>query len=178
MREEPEYFRGKVVGRNWYVHRDAILSLPRDIMGQLIPMISPDVGKYDILKIKFRNDFWISGLTYLYVIGWDTLDEPLLHAYITWSDKGGFKTRWVSEASQQVYHHKWMMIPRELASFDWDASRVRSNIFAHPVLVAHAKIDKHFKSKVGKKTVWDSLMKEVEDYDNERKTVLPIINGE
>lgn len=172
---QDEYFRGKVVGRNWYVHRDAILSLPDDIRAQLGAMISTDVGKFDILKIKFRNDFWINGLTYVYVTGWDTLDEPLLHAYITWSDKG-YRTYWVSEASQQVYHHKWMMIPRELATFDWDASRARSNIFAHPVMVAHAKIDKHFKSKIGKKTVWDQLMKEVEEYDN-TKTVLPIIDG-
>ena len=159
-------FRGKVVGRNWYVHRDALHHLPETVRYQVYQMLSQDVGKFDILKIKF-TDSLVSGLTYLYVIGWDTLDEPLLHAYISWSDKGGFKTTWSTEASQQVYHHKWTMIPRELAGFDWDASVARSKIFEHPVMVAHAKADKHFKSKIGRKTVWDGLLKEVEEYDRQ-----------
>lgn len=155
------------MGRNWYVHRDAIPSLPDDIKAQLGVMISTDVINFDILKIKFRNDFWISSLTYLYVIGWDELDEPILHAYITWSANGVFKTTWVTPASQQVYHHKWMMTTKERAGFDYDASVARSKIFEHPVMVAHAKADKHFKSKIGRKIVWDGFLKEVEDYDRQ-----------
>jgi hypothetical protein len=171
-------WHGKVVGRNWYIHKDATFYLPEPIFNQLgdfyvdLATTSYKYGiadPFDYTLVKLHIDHgMIMYMSFLKVEGWDTLDEPRLERAITVFPKRSnrgvkpyARIMYYEGDSQPVYHHKWTMVEPGYAGFDYKGSQERSLQWENnPKIVEMMKKDRYFKSKIGYKGAWDKICKE------------------
>jgi hypothetical protein len=165
-------WRGKVVGNNWYVHKDYVWKLPpgipeqygeillqlsKHMMYSLMPLKKSD---YDVVKLCVDHGCVIC-VSFLKVYGWDELDEPILQRSIIVYP--GFQVKVIDYINRDppVYHHKWTMVLPDYKGFDYKKSQARSHEWAsNPVVAAMMKKDPHFKSRIGYKSYWDNVCKE------------------
>ena len=170
-------WHGKVVGRNWYIHKDDEFYLPEPIFNQLGDFCldlatasykygTADPFNYTLVKLCIDHGMILQA-TFLKVEGWDTLDEPLLERAIVVFPKRsayrrpGMKIRYYNGDNRPVYHHKWMMVDPAYTGFDYEGSQERSAQWeTNPKIVEMMKKDRYFKSKIGYKGAWDKICKE------------------
>ena len=162
-------FRGKVVGDNWYIHRDSMKYLSHDMYDEILRSSSclahlgsrliADPYKYDIVKLNV-HDGDIKVITYLYVGDWEKYHGPVLMHSVTFSPYKGGKVviRSYHGDSAPVYHHKWMMVMPEDAEFDFAAAKIRSESWENnPVIQEMKKNDRNFKSRIGFRGYWHDV---------------------
>lgn len=163
-----ESFRGKVVGDNWYIHKDSTIFLePKEFFDEFVRETRilatirtkkiADPYNYDVVKLNMnRGD--IIAISFLYIEGWNTYREPVLTCSITnkpYPHGTGITIREYSGDSAPVYHHKWTMVMPEMAGFDYAAAKIRSELWENnPVIKEMMKQDPHFKSRIGFKGFW------------------------
>jgi hypothetical protein len=172
MSDNITFFRGKVVGDNWYIHKNSLdkidpkigdqvkkftYCLPHDVVGKVPVDWIPDIRGYDVVKLHVAREDVLS-VSFMYISGWDKHNEPVLKRSISNNPHPhgrGITFREYNGDSAPVYHHKWMMIFPEDAGFDWTASKIRSEIWeSNPVIKEMRRDDPRFKSKIGFKGFW------------------------
>ena len=161
-------FRGKVIGSDWYIHKDSLIYLePQELFDQFLRYTHclaelhskkiPDVCNYDVVKLTVYHGEIVS-VTFLYISGWNTLKEPILSYSVknTPYPRGcGVTVREYHGDSAPVYHHKWMMTMPNMAKFDYAASKIRSEQWENnPVIKEMKKNASRIKSKIGFKGFW------------------------
>jgi hypothetical protein len=167
-----EGFRGKVVGENWYIHKDSMVHLEsKEVYNQFINLekslssvknkLVPDPFDYVLVKLHVHLNK-LESVTFLYISGWNKYSEPILSRSIkidaSLHGVDRIKVREYNGNSAPVYHHKWTMITPDVAKFDYDAAISRSKEWEkNPIFISMQKLDHHIKSRIGFKGQWQNL---------------------
>jgi len=100
----------------------------------------------------------VQSVSFLYISGWDKYREPVLRRSIIdnpYPHGSGITFREYGGDTAPVYHHKWLMVTPETATFDFAAAKIRSESWENnPVIKEMMKNDPHFKSRIGFKGFW------------------------
>ena len=145
----------KKVGYSLYVHKsniDELLSslsvIDRDLVISIMDTARMYLGlEFDIIKFdtKTRNVSLIMCST------WNTLHEPIVEDSYCFHPDFSYK---VIKGGTKVYHNKWQFVSDDYNGFDIENAKLRTKEWNSIPNI------KKYKSKIGNKDFWYTLLKE------------------
>lgn len=154
---------GKVICGTKYIHKSAFTSLDdneKQFINSKIDSVEDFCALgtflYDIIKFNIKEN----KLSLIQSPDWDSATEPTVGDSVSIKNNGTLYFK--KSNNKQIYHHKWLFVCDDYAGFDVKKSKWWSNYWEyHPYILKLKNEDKYFKSKIGNKSYFEKILKNI-----------------